>query len=323
MAVLTVAVAALILTSCSGAVPGPVATERTASVRTGVVAEPQVLEQLPYAAVSPSQVLQLSQPDRTGKAVPAVVLVHGGGFYEGSKGDVQFLVEALNARGYATAAIDYRLSGEALFPAAVQDVTSAIRWVRANAAVHGIDPDRIAVWGLSAGGNLAAMAAVTADRGTLTDPDDGPRGSGDPPVTGAVQAVVAWYAPMDFGTMDAQGVDPGGCPDRPGLHDPADSVESRYLGAALPASPELVRASAPATYLDGVESLPPFFLAHGDRDCTVPFAQTLEFADAVRAAGGDVRVDIVAGAGHAAPEIDGTLVEPSIDFLDEVLNVGS
>ena len=298
-------------------------TEHTASVGTGVVAESEVFNELPYAAVSPSQVLHLSLPDQTGDAVPAVVLVHGGGFSEGSRGDVRFLVEALNARGYATAAIDYRLSGEALFPAAVQDVTSAIRWVRANAAAHGIDPDRIAVWGLSAGGNLAAMAAVTADRGTLADPDDRPADSGDPPVTGAVQAVVAWYAPMDFGTIDAQGVDPGGCPDRPGLHDPADSVESRYLGAALPAAPELVRASAPATYLHGVEGLPPFYLAHGDRDCIVPFAQTLEFADAVRAAGGQVSVDIVAGAGHATAEINRAQVQPSIDFLDDVLNVGS
>lgn len=302
-------------------------TSSVAPSRTGVVADAEVLKQLPYASRSPTQALHLSLPVRTGAAVPLVVLVHGGGFYEGDKGDVRFLVEALNARGYATAAIDYRLSGEALFPAAVQDVTSAIRWVRANAAVHGIDPDRIAVWGLSAGGNLAAMAALTADRGTLTDPDTGPQDSGDPFVTGAVQAVLAWYAPMDFATMDAQSVDPGGCPGQPDLHDPAGSPESRFLGAPLAAVPELVRSAAPATYLAGAAGgvladgtpIPPFLLVHGDRDCTVPYAQSLEFADAVRAAGGSAQVNIVAGAGHAVPEIDRTQVRSSIDFLDTTL----
>lgn len=272
-----------------------------------------------YATDSPSQVLDLARPDDVAGAVPVVVVVHGGAFAGGSRADVGHLVRALTDRGYAAAALDYRLSGEAPFPAAVQDVTAAIRWLRADAAGLGIDPDRIGAWGLSAGGHLVAMAAVTADRGTLLAPEA--PGAGP---SGALQAVVSWYGPMDFGTMDAQAVDPGGCPGEPVRHSPADSAESRFLGGAIPDVPDLVRAAAPASYLDGgaAGEVPPFYLAHGDRDCIVPFAQTVEFGRALAAAGAPVTVDIVAGAGHAVPEFDRAQLEPSLAFFDEALGSG-
>ena len=295
---------------------GPAASSAGAAAVGGVVADAEVIKQLAYASASGRQVLHLSLPVRTGSRVPVVVLVHGGGFETGGKGDVRFLVEVLNAAGYATAAIDYRLSGEALFPAAVQDVKAAIRLVRSIAPVHGIDPDQIAVWGLSAGGHLAAMAGVSGDQRTVLDGES----SSDSSASSSVQAVVAWYAPTDFAAMDRQAIDPGGCPGVPDLHDPADSPESRWLGGALDDVPEVVRSATPAQYLDAASVVPPFYLAHGDRDCTVPYGQTLEFADALRSAGADVSVDIVTGAGHAERPFDQAQIEPSISFLDRVFH---
>ena len=316
-------VAAVLLTACgstSGQDDGTTPTADTAmgvpsmTQPIGVVGDAEVLKQIPYAATSSAQVLHLSLPPRTGQAIPLVVLVHGGGYETGDKGDLRFLVEALNARGYATAAINYRLSGEATFPAGVQDTKAAIRWLRTYAPVHGIDPNQIAVWGLSAGGTLAALAGVSGDQDGLLDDD----ALGWASASSAVQAVVAWYAPTDFLTMDTQAVDPGGCPGVADLHDPVDSPESRWLGAAVQSVPDLVAAATPASYLAAARDIPPFYLAHGDRDCTVPFAQTLEFADALRAAGASVTVNIVPGAGHAEGAFDRAQIDPSIAFLDKV-----
>src|ERR1700676_2320619 len=113
---------------------------------------------------SPSQILDLYAP-KNANNVPLIVWIHGGAFLFGSKEG--FPVEPvplhLLLEGYAVASINYRLSPEAVFPAQLEDCKAAVRWLRAHADEFGIDPNRIGVWGASAGGNLAALVGTTGE----------------------------------------------------------------------------------------------------------------------------------------------------------------
>ena len=305
-----------VLAACSG---GPAAGKPAASsaptpspTPPGVTAPRQQLKDLPYARLSAAQKLDLYLPVRTGTAVPLVIDIHGGGFAEGDKADEAGTVEALNRSGYAVASINYRLSGEARFPAGVQDAKAAVRWLRANAARYGLDPGRFAAFGTSAGGHLAAMLGVTGGRRTVLDDP----ALGNPSVSAAVQAVVDWYGPSNFATMDAQAADPGGCLGPPDRHDPPDSPESRWLGKPVQSDPELTALASPARQLAHAGDVPPFYLATGDRDCAVPHAQSSELAGALEAAGVPVTLVVVPDAGHADPRIAQTQTGPAIAFLN-------
>ena len=149
-----------------------------------------------------------------GAPKPFVVYVHGGGWSGGSpRNSAAFegwpgVLASLAARGYVVASLDYRLSGEAPFPAAEQDVKAAIRWLRANAAKYGIDPQRGLIWGASAGGHLAALAATSCGVAAL-EPEVGRGGRGRAPApaesqpSDCVQAWVTWYG--IFGHAAASG----------------------------------------------------------------------------------------------------------------------
>ncbi len=161
-----------------------------------------------YASTSPSQTLDLYLPASDGStAAPVVVLIHGGAFAMGDSGMEAGLAQTLVQQGFAVAAVNYRLSGEALYPAGAQDVKAAVRWLRANATEYGLDPDKFAAWGQSAGGWMATMLGVTGDQATIFDDDS----LGNPDQSDAVQAVVSWYGPVDFATMDEQAADVTAC----------------------------------------------------------------------------------------------------------------
>jgi acetyl esterase/lipase len=144
----------------------------------------------------PSQTLDLDTPQKA-KQVPLIVWIHGGAFLFGSKEGfpvepvpLHFLLE-----GYAVASINYRLSLEAVFPAQLEDCKAAIRWLRAHADEFGVDPNRIGVWGASAGGNLAALLGTT---GEVRDFEVGENLD----YSSRVQAVCDFYGPTDFLQMD-------------------------------------------------------------------------------------------------------------------------
>ena len=105
--------------------------------------------------------LDLYRPKDATGALPAIVCIHGGGWFQGDRASMRPLAQALAARGFVTVTISYRLSGEEKFPAQIQDCKAAVRWLRANAAKFGVRPDAIGVTGLSAGGHLAALLALT------------------------------------------------------------------------------------------------------------------------------------------------------------------
>ena len=221
--------------------------------------------------------------------VPCVVWVHGGGWEAGdrrftpSTWPPDFLFEALVAAGLAVATVDYRFSGEAVFPAALHDVKAAVRFLRLHAEVLGIDPERFGVCGESAGGHLAAMIALTGD-----DPElEGSVGVVGPST--AVQAAVVLYGVTDFTS-------------RRSLHPVAsdaesDAVEARFLGALPAEDPGLAAMASPVTH--ATSSAPPMLLLSGDADTVVPYDQSERLRAALEAAGaGNVTLHLIPGADH-------------------------
>jgi acetyl esterase/lipase len=305
-------------TSTSTTTPAP--TRRPARREpVGVTAPEQTFVGLAYAGHSSAQRLDLYLPGRTGRAVPLVIDIHGGAFSGGGRSQDRDRIDVLVARGYAVASIDYRLSGEAPFPAGARDVKAAVRWLRAAAPRYGIDPARFAAWGDSAGGYFAALLGATSGRSTaLDDP-----GLGNAKVSSSVQAVVDFYGPVDFLTMDRQAVAPGGCPGSPQAHDEAGSPESLWLGSAVQSMPARAREASPLTYLTGRGTPPPFLVAHGTADCQVPQGQTLQLVAALKARRVPTEVHLLDGVGHGAPEFEERLQTTVLTFLDRTLGRGA
>jgi acetyl esterase/lipase len=268
-----------------------------------------------YATASPAQVLDLWVPAATGP-VPLVVYVHGGAWQAGDRTEVRTKRAALLDAGFAVATVDYRLSGEATWPAQIQDVKAAVRFLRAGAHTYGIDPDRIAAWGSSAGGHLVAVLATTGDR--TTELDD--LSLGEPDTSSAVQAVVAWYPPVDLDRM--QSMEDDGVPCDPRFdHSSASSPESRLLGDLVGSVPAQVDSADPTWWLGSAapDAVPPFSIAHGDADCVVPVQQSQLLADELAAAGVPVDLTIEPGWVHVDPRFDAQLMAPTIAWLREVL----
>jgi acetyl esterase/lipase len=266
-----------------------------------------------YASASPTQTLDLFLPASDGtSAAPVVVLIHGGAFVMGDSGMEAQLAETLMQQGFAVAAVNYRLSGEALYPAGAQDVKAAVRWLRANAEEYGLDTSRFAAWGQSAGGWLASMLGVTGDHATIFDDDS----LGNAEQSDAVQAVVSWYGPVDFGTMDAQAAEVTACAGQSQVHGTADSPESQWLGEAVDTSDQTASTDL-TSYLASASGVPPISLAHGDADCNVPDGQSRQLTDALDAAGATATLTILPDARHGDPAFDQTQTEPTIAFLRE------
>ena len=213
-------------------------------------------------------------PDQGGPA-PVIVHVHGGGWRRGSRREPLPLLgtgfyDDLAAEGFAVAAIDYRLSGEARFPAPLEDVRTAVGWVRDHAAAYGFDAGRVFLWGDSSGGHLALLAALTGAK---------------------VAGVVAWFPVTDLAGLPSDVAQAGGVPDAG-----PESREALLLGAPASSVPELARQASPVTHAG--PDAPPVLLMHGAADDMVPAAQSIRLAGALSAAGAAVELEIVPGATH-------------------------
>lgn len=280
---------------------------------TGIIAGPDTVEDIPYATVSDSQRLDLYLPQRTGTAVPVIIHVHGGAFSGGSKKDDLDMLDATLSKGWALASIEYRLSGEAKFPAGVQDVKAGVRWLRANAAEYGLDPDRFAAWGESAGGYLVEALGVSGGMTSTFDDDS----LGNAGVSSAVQAVIALYGPNDFSTMTQHGQD--ACGGGGEEHDSAGSPEGQWLGGSVQSSPKL-QDSILENYITTTHPIPPFYLAHGTSDCTVAIGQSEEIKAKLESVGVPVSFKRYDGAGHAAGEITSGSVDPGLAFAENAFS---
>lgn len=246
---------------------------------------------IPYGSESKNQCLDLYLPETGSGPFPLLIHIHGG-FAMGDKRDDHMDAYLTGIRrGYAVASIEYRLSGEAIFPAAVLDCREALRYILAHAVELSVDPDRIATIGGSAGGNLSAMVGMNIPNGAF------PGEAGkilDPLPT--VRAAIDQFGPMNFKTMDAQARANGvSFAD----HDLPTSPESKYLGAAVPQTPDALAAAAnPLTYAG--ENMCPMLVQHGDMDHLVPKEQSLEFVAGLRekSLGCKVQFVLLEGADH-------------------------
>ena len=266
---------------------------------------------VPYAALPSARPLELDLvlPPEAAEPVPVVVFLHGGGWRLGSRhaagpayrGMTPTPFERVAQAGIAVASVDYRLTGEATWPAQLHDAKAAVRWLRARAGELRIDPDRIAAWGESAGGHLAELLGLTTDDAGL----EGEVGLTGP--SSRVSAVVAWYAPSDIAAVATDtGADPA---------DPS-TREAQLLGAPAPSVPELAARASPLTHVS--PAAPPFLLLHGAADRLVPCVQSERLHAALVEAGVDVELDLYEDADHMwlrSPEAAQQALDRTVDVL--------
>jgi acetyl esterase/lipase len=219
------------------------------------------------------------------------------------------------AAGYAVAGVNYRLSGEALAPAQIQDVKAAVRFLRANATTYNLNPDKFGGWGGSAGGSLVALLGTSCGVAALEGAD-----LGNADQSSCIQAVVDQFGPTDFLQMDKQFAGTS-CPAN---HDAANSPESTLLGAPIQTVPDAANAVNSITYVSKLDAAqaPAFLIQHGTADCNVPPQQSQLLYDALLPVlGADkVTLNILDGAGHGDAQFwtDANL-KIVMDFLNKNL----
>ena len=265
-----------------------------------------------YASVSETQKLDIYLPEGAGP-FPLVIAVHGGGFMMGDKASPDAIsgVDQLLANGFAVASVNYRLSGEALAPAQIQDVKAAVRFLRANAATYNINPEKFGAWGGSAGGSLVALLGTSCGVAELEGAE-----LGNADQSSCVQAVIDWFGPVDFLKMDEQFTGTS-CPVN---HNDASSPESKLVGGPIQENPDLANLVNAITYVSADD--PAFLIQHGTADCNVPPAQGQQIYDAlVSVLGADkVTLTFIEGAGHGGAEfVDAANMQLIVDFLSKYL----
>ena len=223
---------------------------------------------------------------------PVIVYVHGGAWRGGDKRNVP--VMSFTAKGYAVASVNYRLSQDAVFPAQIEDCKAAVVWLRRHAKDFQLDPERIGAFGESAGGHLVALLGTTGDIQEWGANDQEKTGAKEDGVSSRVQCVVDWYGPSDLAKMNAQAPSFGTMD-----HDAPDSPESVLVGGPVQQNKDKAATASPVTYVTADDA--PFLIMHGDKDPLVPIGQSRELADALKAAGVEVRFETIPAAGHGGP----------------------
>jgi acetyl esterase/lipase len=267
---------------------------------------------------------------------PLIVYVHGGGWIAGNPRrsaayrDWPKVLASIAAKGYVVASVSYRFSREEPFPAAIQDVKAAVRWLHANGATYQIDPKRTAIWGQSSGGHLSVLAGLSCNVAAL---EPGARivpatanvetvastAAGSDEASDCVQAVVGWFGIYDFTTLKSL---------RGGATVPITGPRIENVFLDCPEDDCTVarrRFASPIAYVD--RSDPPVLLIHGANDRTVDVSQTNELDAALRANGVSVTKVIIPGVDHswigktpeATREASAYALRTTIDFIDAAI----
>jgi acetyl esterase/lipase len=231
---------------------------------------------------------------RTRTPTPAVLWIHGGGWERGDKNGNSG-AQLLADEGFVTASLFYRLSGDSPFPADIEDCKCAIRFLRANAAKYGVDPDRVGVAGASAGGHLAELVA-TADQSAGLEGNGGWQN-----VSSKVQAASAYYGVSDFTVGATQ------------FQHHTGLVVLKLFRGTEKDKPELYRKASPIFYVSKDD--PPLLLVHGEKDDLVPFDQSVRMAEAYRRAALSVEFIAVKNAGHDFEQVGDAPVSPSVEAI--------
>ncbi len=263
-----------------------------------------------YATASNAQKLDIYLPSGDGP-FPVVVFIHGGAFLMGDKSMEASNAAVLVGKGYAAVSINYRLSGEAKFPAQIQDCKAAVRFLRANAAKYKLNPDKIASWGASAGGNLSALLGTSGGVAELEGSE-----LGNSTFSSTVLVSVDWFGPINFLTMDAEASALGFTL----TTNSASSPESMLMGAAIQTIPSQVAKANPTTYISADDAA--FFIQVGDADRNIPYTQSKNFYNAlVPVISTDhAYFELLAGAGHGGSQFTATSnMEKVVAFLDKYM----
>lgn len=215
--------------------------------------------------------LDIYLPSVAKASYPVVVVVYGSAWMSNnSKGaDLNTIGKALLDAGFAVVMPNHRASWEAKFPAPMNDIKAAIRFVRANASAYQLDTAFVGITGSSSGGNMAAMAGTsryvkTKKIGDVEVDIEGPVGSYNN-YSSSVDAVVDWFGPTNMLVMDS-------CGGTDFIHNDVKSPASLYIGGAIQENKELTLLASPTTYIDAGD--PPFLIFHGEKDRVVPHCQS-------------------------------------------------
>jgi len=239
---------------------------------------------------------EIAYPANAPAPLPAIIWIHGGGWFKGGyKGSPAF---RLVGSGYFVASIEYRFSQAAKWPAQIQDCKLAVRWLRANAAKYNVDPNRIGVWGSSAGGHLVTCL------GTMADMKEYEGDGGYPGVSSAVQAVVDFFGPTDFTHAEIYSA-------------PAIKMTEGLFGVPCEKAPGLWKSGSPLFHVKAGD--PPMLLVHGDADDLVPIAQSKVFDEALTKAGVPHELLVVKNAGHDFKPAPGAAINPSAREIEKAV----
>ena len=268
-----------------------------------------------------------------------VMFIHGGGWIAGNSqalvpfADFPSVLASIAAHGYVVASVNYRLSGEARWPAQAQDIKAAIRFLRINAARYRIDPDRFITWGVSAGGHLSAIADLTCGVAALEPPVQRPlnipdsKASTTPEanVRDCVQGAVSWYGVYDMSTIAEQAARAGAM-----SRDAADAFEWLLLGCYKDrCSSEQLKSPSPVAYVN--QNAPPMLLIVGDKDKLVPYYQTLEMDSVLNSADVKHELIVMPGMNHsligatydATRDANLNALQKTLQFIDQTIGTPS
>ena len=292
--------AALLFTTLACALAPQAASTTPHQLSDGLQQDVSVEENISYSATDPVLRLDVYKPAGTATAPrPAVILIHGGGWTSFDKSTMQALGNFLARQGYVAFSVNYRLfqEGKNPWPAQLDDVQRAVRWIRANAAKYNIDPDHIGAFGHSAGAQLAALLGM-----------EDTRDNSDPALakySSRVQAVVDASGPIDFTV----------------LHDPDNAAFfTKFFAADYTAHPDIWRNASPAFHVSKTDA--PFLIIHGTEDESVPIAQAHELHEKLKAAGVPVSL-VLMNDGHTfrTPEARRQLAIQTLEFFNRYLVV--
>lgn len=253
-----------------------------------LIAQLEAHEGIVYATYGDREMqLDLYRPKIAGdQKLPAIVCIHGGGWWQGTRQNHGRIAQALAARGFVAATISYRLSGEAPFPAQINDCKAAVRFLRANVETYGIESEKIGAIGLSAGGHLTALLGTSGDVAELEG--DG----GNPDQSSTIQAAVPMGAQTNFRTHheNIERSDPEGTADKP-------NIWVQFLGGKPSEVPEAWKAASPITHLDKGD--PPMHFITGELDNDTTHAEL--FRGEMKKLGIPEDLTVIPDAPHAFP----------------------
>lgn len=260
-----------------------------------------------YGNISATQKLDIYMPKIQNKAMPVVIYAHPGGFMFGDKSMASAsIVNGILNSGYAFVSVNYRLSREAIFPAAVQDFFNAVEYIKEHGKEYGLDSKNIVVYGESAGANIVALNGVAYDQPLFRSNLKNPNANVKP------RAVIAFYPPVDFNKIE-EFTNNQNCK-KEDSKEKLPSLEEIYIGGALKNYPEKVKQANPVTYVSSKSS--PFFLENGGKDCNVGTAQAMLLKNTLKKYNVPVKYKLLPNAGHGGLEFE---TKQNVSLITEYL----